>query len=157
MIYNLKEKILNLNVIYYFILIFFIQLIPSIILMVFNVENTNTSVNIIEQFNNIIITFLFVVVWGPIFETVIFQFILINLIKTFTQNTKYTMFLSIVIPSIVFGSSHPYNIYYFAFGTIIGLVYSSTYYISQFFRKENGFIIVLLLHSSNNLLAFLTN
>jgi len=155
--FNIRNSILNINIKYYFLIAFILQLLPSLILTSLNIENTNESVQIIEQINNNIIIFLFVVIIGPMFETVIFQLFLINMIKAFSEKSKYSIFLSVIIPSIAFGFSHFYNLYYIIFGFFIGLIYSTTYYVSQFLRKENGFLIVLLLHSLNNLLAFITN
>ncbi len=154
---KLRNRILSLNIKYYFLIAFFLQLIPSLVLTSFNINNSNRTVQILEQSNSNLIVFLFVVIIGPVFETVIFQLLFINAIKAFSAKSRYTIILSVIIPSVLFGLSHPYSLYYILFSFLIGLIYSSVYYVSQFLRKENGFLIVLLLHSLNNLLAYLTN
>jgi len=54
---KLINTILSTDVKCYFILVFIIQLIPSLILSSFNIDNTNRSVQIIEQSNNNLINF----------------------------------------------------------------------------------------------------
>ena len=157
LLHKIREISINLNVKYFFLIMFVLQLIPSLISTMFNIDSTNNTVSVIEKSDSKIVILLITVIWGPIFETVVFQYLLINMVKAFTSNTKHQATLSILIPSVIFGSTHYYNMYYFIFAIFIGVIYSSTYYISQFLRKENGFIIVLLLHSLNNLLAFLIN
>ncbi len=149
--------ILKINVKYYFLIAFTLQLIPSLVLSIFGIDNSNRSVMYVQQLNNKLLLFLFVVIIAPIFETIIYQFLLINMIKVFSAKMKYSMLLSIIIPAVAFGFSHFYSIYYLIFGLLVGIIYSSTYYISQYLRKENAFVIVLLIHSLNNLLALLTN
>ncbi len=155
LLHKIREITVALNVKYFFLIMFVLQLIPSLISLIFNIDSTNNTVSVIEKSGSKIVIFLITVVWGPIFETVVFQYLLINMVKAFTSDTKYQAAFSVLIPSVIFGLTHYYNIYYFIFAIFIGIIYSSTYYISQFLRKENGFIIVLLLHSLNNLLAFL--
>ena len=152
-----KKIIVSINIKYYFLLILILLLLPDLFFSDIDFNKTNTSFEKLKQINNDYIILLFVAVIGPFIETFIFQFLLINMVKAIIGNTRYTFFLSVMIPALLFGFSHYYNRSYIIAASIIGIILSSTYYISQFIRKENGFLIVFLLHGLNNLLAFLTN
>jgi len=149
--------ILNINIKYYFLIIFSLLLLPSLILTLFHIDLSNENVELIEQVDNVFLIILFEVVMIPLFETFIFQFLLINMVKALAGRSRYTFWLSVLIPSVLFGLSHSYSLLYIVAATLTGIIFSLTYYISTFLRKENGFLIVFLLHGLNNLLAILIN
>ncbi|HYX06508.1 MAG TPA: CPBP family intramembrane glutamic endopeptidase [Bacteroidales bacterium] len=132
-------------------------LLPSLILTLFHIDLSNENVELIEQVDNVFLIILFEVVMIPLFETFIFQFLLINMVKALAGRSRYTFWLSVLIPSVLFGLSHSYSLLYIVAATLTGIIFSLTYYISTFLRKENGFLIVFLLHGLNNLLAILIN
>jgi hypothetical protein len=133
------------------------MLIPGLILTIFHIDLPNVNAELIEQADNVFLIILFEVIMIPLFETFIFQFLLIHMVKALAGNTRYTFLLSVLIPSVLFGFTHFYSQLYIVAATLSGIILSSTYYISTFLRKENGFLIVFLMHGLNNLLAFLLN
>ena len=82
---------------------------------------------------------------GPIYEEILFRYILLNRLKTFNSTTK-----SIILNSIIFALIHinPIKICY-AF--ILGLILNLTY------QKYNNIIAPILIHASANIISlFLT-
>lgn len=82
---------------------------------------------------------------GPIYEEILFRYILLNRLKTFNSTTK-----SIILNSIIFALIHinPIKICY---TFILGLILNLTY------QKYNNIIAPILIHASANIISlFLT-
>lgn len=94
--------------------------------------------------------FFFGVLIGPFFETLIFQFIIIELIKKVSKKDL----IIILSSSILFALSHYFNIYYVLMTLTIGSVMAWYYLLLSKTNKWTAFFSVFLLHSLNNLFVF---
>ncbi len=114
---------------------------------------SNSNVNYIEHSGKLV-TVLLVVIWAPAFETILYQALIIHIIKAFVSKIRYSFFISILISSLAFGLSHPYSLPYILAATIYGIILATAYYISLY-RKQSAFLIVFLLHALINISALL--
>lgn len=112
----------------------------------------------IDFFNDksLLYIFIFTVIVGPIIETLIFQFGIIELILLLKKN-KFFEILAILISSIIFGLTHNYNVYYIIFGVFIGIIFGIIYIVAKRRKDMNAFTIVLIAHAFTNLIAFFHN
>jgi hypothetical protein len=98
--------------------------------------------------------FILVIIVGPLFETTIFQFLIIKLIHKGLMKLKVkSMLIPILVSSILFGISHCYNMDYMIIGFFIGLIFATAFAISLK-RRENAIIIVFFIHALVNLVPF---
>lgn len=103
--------------------------------------------------------FLIVVVLGPFFETLLFQFFLIEFIIFLFRSIKIRggRVSSVLVSSFLFAATHPYSFIYLVSALISGLMYGFFYLISKEKKGLNGFATVFAVHSFYNLIVFLTN
>jgi len=155
-ILNFIRKASKLNVFLFFGIAFILMLLSSLIVSFFSspLGTSNYNVNYLEHFGKIV-TVLIVVIWDPVFETILYQTLIIYITRAFVPKIRYNFFISIFISSLAFGISHPYSLSYILAATLYGIILATAYYISLY-RKQSAFLIVFLLHSLINLLALLT-
>lgn len=108
-----------------------------------------------SQFDKKSLKYFFIAVFiAPIFETIIFQILPYLFLSNYIQNKKKI----VIISALFFGCMHYFNsesIFEILIVTLIGIVYSYTYFIS-IQRKENSpFLNVSLVHSNYNLFVFI--
>lgn len=112
-------------------------------------QNTNS---IISDFNS----FIFIVFIVPIFETLIFQWLIIY--QTYASYKRnYKRQLAILLSSVLFGLSHSYSFYYVLVTTFAGVLLASSF--CHFREKTNwvsATIYVTIIHALSNLLVFIT-
>lgn len=101
---------------------------------------------------NLIIYILLTLFLVPLLETLIFQTIVIEIILKI--NNKASI-LSIIISAFIFGLIHNYNAYYQFSAFLIGLFYAWIYLFIKKNKKESAFLFLVLIHSTNNLIATL--
>lgn len=111
-------------------------------------QNTNS---ITSDFNS----FIFIVLIVPIFETFIFQWLIIY--QTYeSYNGGKKRHLAILISSILFGFSHSYSFYYILVTTAVGVLLATSF---CYFREKTNWlsaiIYVTIIHSLSNLLVFI--
>ncbi|MGZ5135775.1 MAG: CPBP family intramembrane glutamic endopeptidase [Flavitalea sp.] len=85
---------------------------------------------------------------APFLETLILQAAIIE-----TAKKRMSPFLSCVLSALIFGSIHFYNIFYFIYGVVAGLLLAYLYYIGSLVKR--GFLLTLIVHILCNLLAFI--
>jgi membrane protease YdiL (CAAX protease family) len=112
-------------------------------------QNTNAITN---DFNS----FIFIVLIVPVFETLIFQWLIIyQTYESYRRENKRQ--LAILISSILFGLSHSYSVYYILVTTTAGVLLATSF---CYFREKtnwlSGIIYVIIIHSLSNLLVFIT-
>lgn len=93
---------------------------------------------------------------GPLLETFIFQFIIIE----FLLYLKKSKFLSVISSGLLFGFLHLFNsdpIFYFIFATIAGTFFAYVYILYKQKLNTNPFLMVFLLHSTYNFGVFIFN
>jgi membrane protease YdiL (CAAX protease family) len=153
----MKSKIIGLKFAY-FLKAFLLSLILVILNISFNyltIKFSESKVTHKHNFDSIHSEFVMVVFIAPIIETIIFQYLIINQVYI-SYNGKNNKIIAIIISSITFGLIHLYNLNYFIFGTIIGvLLASSFYYFKEKTNNFNAIFYVFLIHSLSNLYVFL--
>lgn len=100
-----------------------------------------------------IVTFLTVIVVGPIVETFIFQFAVIELFIRFYLKNNIIL-VSIIVSSLLFGVSHSYNVFAVLNSLIYGVIYAHFYWIFKL-KKRNSFLFVILIHALYNFYVFI--
>jgi membrane protease YdiL (CAAX protease family) len=107
------------------------------------------------KFDSIKEELFFVVIAGPIVETFLCQYFLINLIISLTRFLfkKESISLAIFISALIFGLGHQYNYMYMALTFISGLLYG-TFFVIIKYRKQDAFTCTTIVHSLYNLFAF---
>lgn len=109
-----------------------------------------------EHQNFSFLFFLKAVLLGPLLETFIYQFAIIEISRYF----KASNFQSILISGLLFGISHMINsdpMTHSVLGTIAGIFFG---YVYIFYKKNpnaNAFLMVFLLHSLFNFFVFIIN
>lgn len=119
-----------------------------------NIDNENP----VDNFPLPLLLFVSVFL-APILETFLYQYLPYKLFKYLGINMdkKIGVISLISISSSLFGLSHPFSILYVVYTFIIGIVLMCVFYISYHYRsnRDNAFVLVVLIHSIINLLAFL--
>lgn len=93
--------------------------------------------------------FLKFVIVAPLFETFIFQFLIIETLS-YLRIRKITI---IFISAFIFSITHYYSIGYIAHAFILGLVLSYSYVIYE--NRLHSFLIVYMIHLLRNTMAFI--
>ncbi|MET0241925.1 MAG: CPBP family intramembrane glutamic endopeptidase [Flavitalea sp.] len=93
-----------------------------------------------------------VVIFGPLFETTIFQYMIIEYAKKYL----HSFFAALLISAIVFGLCHYYSFNYIIATSISGLIMGGLYIILKM-KDSYAFLLVFMLHSAYNLLTLILN
>lgn len=89
-----------------------------------------------------------VVFVAPIIETLVFNFLLNELLFRFLKNEKTIILLS----SLIFGVAHFYNPLYVVFAFLGGLIFNAVYF-KWLGGRKRAILIVFLLHFIHNCLG----
>jgi len=148
--------LLNTHIGIFLMICFFSQFLIEIsFLWVPEESKTNDSLEMIEQTGGKAMVFFSAVILAPVFETIIYQFSVIKIIRWIIKNTIWNFSIAIPISAILFAISHPYSIYYQISTLLIGILYGIIFYIAQYRKDWPAFLVVLILHASWNLFAFI--
>lgn len=146
---KLERKI---NYIPLFFVIFFIDLIFHLALsLLVNLYDSR----ILETFEeNTPLTEIFVlsVIIGPFIETLLFQYLIIELLYSFK---KVKQNIIIIISAVAFSLIHNYNLTYIFVSFIAGLIYASYYLYLKNIKKKYPFIYIWVLHALYNFTVFI--
>ena len=98
-----------------------------------------------------------VVFLAPLIETVLIQFLLIELFLYVFSRLKNNErnSLSVLLSGLVFGILHQYNISYMIAASILGWFFGSIYIFYKINGKMRPFFAVLIVHSIHNLVTLL--
>ncbi|MCF8018514.1 MAG: CPBP family intramembrane metalloprotease [Vallitaleaceae bacterium] len=99
----------------------------------------------------IVLSFLSLGIIVPIFETLIFQFLIIRFLKKFIF-FKNRIYITILISAVLFGLSHTYSIAYVFFAFIIGLLLAYAFVIYED-KKASAFWVTMAIHGLRNILS----
>jgi hypothetical protein len=102
---------------------------------------------------SVIVILFIAVIFGPLLETLIFQTLIIYLVKKILP--KFEL-IAILISGILFGLGHFYSGAYVVYTTIIGFVLAFVY-IFSLKKGFNAFFVVFAIHALHNLTMFITN
>jgi len=89
------------------------------------------------------------VIFAPILETFIFQYLTFKLIRLVTKNPIYIIGLA----SLFFAVNHYYNWFYMFVTFFMGIILNYNYYAVQKISKF-AFWLTVLFHAANNFIAF---
>lgn len=104
---------------------------------------------------SIAVDFLLVVLFAPIIETILFQYLIVNQVFI-SYNGKNKKIIAILVSAFCFGIIHLYSFYYFLVTSIGGLLLA--YYFCIFKQKVNdisAIFYITLIHSLSNFYIFL--
>jgi len=96
--------------------------------------------------------FFLIAIAGPVIETIIFIWIPISILKNFKVNN---LWLLVLIPSILFASSHIYHPIYFIMAFIHGILMNIYFQCNAKRSVYEALGLVTLLHGTYNLYGFL--
>lgn len=91
---------------------------------------------------------LFVIV-GPLVETLLLQYVVIEIFKSTKIALKYCCLLS----ALVFALLHLYNVFYFLYAFVSGLLFAFLYIRGK--SERNSILLVLIAHTIYNGIAFI--
>ncbi len=108
----------------------------------------------IEEYHKQGVGFAFVslVLIAPIFETLIVQFLVLELL----HKLKISASVSILIAAVIFGVLHYYNIWYILATVISGFVFAYYYMALRPQGKWNKILLLIALHAMANIVAFVS-
>ena len=118
-------------------------------------STTNDTVEMLEETGGKATLLFASVIIAPLFETFLYQFSVIKILRFLIQNTVWCFLIAIPFSALLFAWDHPYSRYYQIGSFFIGLLYASVFYISQYRRELPAFLIVAIIHSSWNLFTFI--
>lgn len=110
---------------------------------------------------NSVLFFVLLLIVGPFFETLIFQAVIISVIRFLLSQIQglrltYINIVAIIISAIAFGFNHGFSLAYGILGGLVGLILATSYIIC-INRKWHPLLIVFLIHSLANFTAWLYN
>lgn len=91
---------------------------------------------------------LFIII-GPIIETLLFQYVVIEIGKDQKMALKYCCLLS----AFIFASLHLYNVFYFLYAFVTGLLFAYLYLAGK--NEKNAILLPLVAHIIYNGIAFI--
>lgn len=138
---------------YIFFLIFFI---PSVLIGAITTFFPEPESAGYWETDIIVVDLVIAVIAAPLFETLIFQSLIIEIICKIIKRPRRNIYIAIIASALAFALNHTYSVYYVIFTFFVGIIYSLAYYLGRY-RKESAIILVFLLHSLDNLLASLYN
>jgi len=114
---------------------------------------TNSAIQGFDTANKFVIAVLF----APLIETLIFQFLVIELVLFLLKRAKhsYGEFFSILVSSFLFSMTHSYSNYYILYAFISGFIYAYFYLFARKRNGMNGYLTVAFVHSFSNFTGFI--
>jgi len=101
--------------------------------------------------------FLITVVYGPLLETLIFQYAIFEIFIQYIKIDPLKInLLALTFSALLFGISHSYNILTIINGLLAGIVYAGVY-LFQRERANNPYLFTFFLHGLSNFISFLMN
>lgn len=156
---NLFDKILNLKknnfIITCILTVILISHISSKLILSNSLDKGILTSPFFEN-ESLIYIFTIVVILAPLIETFIFQFFIIEILLHLNKS-KINKIIIITTSSLLFGLSHYFNVHYFIFGVIFGILLSSCYLLAKIRKDINPFLLTLLVHASYNGFVFFIN
>lgn len=113
-------------------------------------DNEFGTLSLFDDEMPIILIFLGLVVIAPMFETIVFQFFLLELLL----KIKASASVDIIISTIIFSLFHYYSITYILYIISAGWILSYYYIALRHQVKYSKILLVILLHAFGNLPVF---
>ena len=155
---KLIKYLYRLNTIVFILIGFSLEVTISIIFGIILPAkySKNPVIDSIAKDESTLFLFVFGCFIAPLFETFLFQYLPFQLIKIFSKHNKlkYRRILYLTLASLAFGYMHYFNFFYFLAGCLVGFIFCFFFYLSKL-RRQNGLILVTIIHSLNNFIALL--
>jgi uncharacterized protein len=100
--------------------------------------------------------FFISVIIGPVIETLLFHFLLMELLLFLFKKANHRYFLVIIISSIIFAISHRFQVHFLIMSFIGGIILASSYIIAKI-KNMIPVVIVFFIHALANLGVLLIN
>lgn len=106
--------------------------------------------------------FILSVVFAPLIETYVLQFLPIELLMAILSKYKcrFVYFVAVSLSALLFAATHYFNFIYFFETFLIGIILGFGYmHICIFYKKSSylAFFAIVFVHSFHNLFAFVYN
>lgn len=145
---KLKEDKSDLFIWFIYLLVATLYIVS--ISLIINFQN-QTILDVFDDFSQTQLIVISLIV-APFFETLFFQLIIIEILRSYNLHRMLIVFLS----AFLFALAHYYNLTYIVATFFIGLLLSYYYLSMRIYKEKYVFLRVFLLHSCLNLFAFLT-
>lgn len=99
---------------------------------------------------NIILDILLSVIAGPLLETIIFQFAIIEIVCKVIKRPGRNIYVAVFFSAALFALSHNFSVGYVIYTFLAGIILALTYYFGRY-RKEGGIILTFVVHGLYNL------
>ena len=116
----------------------------------------NSTVELMEQDGKLVVLYWTLLI-GPFIETFLFQFFIIKIFRLISKRLWTMVFIAIPLSAVLFSLSHSYSVYYQVAAFFVGLIYATAFFVGMYRKDLPAFLIVLIIHSSWNLFAFVMN
>lgn len=107
------------------------------------------------QFDNKIQEFFLAIIFGPIFETLIFQVLPFYIIRFFFKNKTYFLYTYLLASSTLFAYVHYYSFERFIQMIIPGILMAFVFYFFQIKKYNYKITYTILVHSLHNLFIYI--
>jgi membrane protease YdiL (CAAX protease family) len=98
--------------------------------------------------------FIIVVIFTPLFETIIFQATVISIVSWILKKINfYTPIIPVIFSSVAFAFAHSYHLTYIIAGFFVGFILALLYIIVKF-KQASPVFVVSAVHSTINLVPF---
>ncbi|QIH32279.1 MULTISPECIES: CPBP family intramembrane glutamic endopeptidase [Sphingobacterium] len=94
--------------------------------------------------------FVIMVIFAPLFETIVFQFVALELLL----KLKISPSIAIVVSTVIFALFHNYNIPYMGYILLTGWILPYYYMALRDQGKSNKIVFVFMLHLIGNFISF---
>lgn len=125
---------------YTFLISYIVNIYDPSILDVFNFKSLHEA-------------FILSVLIGPLLETFLFQYLIIETLCKFKLNNNLIIWIS----AILFALTHNYNLIYLLAAIFPGILYASYYLYLKKENRKNIFFTIYALHSLTNLVVFIVD
>lgn len=132
-----------------FSIYFVFQYVTAVIANFFDDELTTNNLH----FSSLQEEFITLVIIAPIVETLIFQYLIIEVLL----NLKLKPWVCILVSALLFGVSHWYNLVYILVTTVVGLIFAYYYLALRHQNFMNKLVLITIIHALSNLFAFVNN
>ncbi|MBZ9627138.1 CPBP family intramembrane metalloprotease [Psychroflexus sp. CAK1W] len=148
-IYNKLDRKFKLPI---FFVVFILDFIYHSIVSLFITLYDPTILESFEEGTSLIEIFLLSVLIGPLVETFLFQYLIIEILYAFK---KIKLEVILIVSALAFSLIHTYNFIYIIVTFTSGLIYASYYLYLKKFKRRFPFIQVWALHTLYNLIVFI--
>lgn len=135
-----------------FFIIFFIDLVYHLIVSWLVTLYDPKILETFEENTSLVEIFILSVVVGPLIETFLFQYLIIEILYALK---KVKVQFILIISALAFSSSNYYNFIYILVTFTSGLIYASYYLYLKIGKKKYPFIYIWVLHTLYNFTIFI--